>query len=1112
MQFVNYSNFEAPRTGTESRVQLVKALLEHETKNRSKVEKLLEGLGNQIEFSKAVSLFTDKLKAASILTIAGISEGDKKLGPDPYMTGLYDETKKDKEEQMKKQAKMDDDDPNAYKEMPGSEEAREKGKVKTSKHTKNYHELYGEEANESKLTWDSLIEKINESDLNDPVLVAFRAAKAKRQEELAKPKRRPLYGKEREKSEDQLWQISQDLKDLYSDRGQMLIDMEQEAEVEGGPIADKYGADLDKIELEIQKLIAKRGQLELRLAESFITEAEVDLWLEIEPEFIGMYSKLNDLAEETTDSKWKKAIEGIISSLDNLESKIGKASSKLGIVPTYEGVMSEIDIIAKEAKNFKEFVKAFKTDGRYKGLDDAGDTEEFEAWLQSVYDNAKMDESVITEGKTSAVYTDPNTGKKYDLQYVSTKKRWELDIMKKGASIYSSAITTIKRDTLAEIQEWLDGYNIDSSWTKGLSESVVTESHFKVGDKVKMSHGGEGVIKSLDKKDGDDDKYYSVELPTGEIHKHSPNELELIESVVLDGGWVDTKRLDSVDHTRLIKWIYKELDNDAKVTKSGGGYSIDTSNLDKEDIQYLIDYLKSQGYLQENFNESTTLFEKRVDVDQLIDVLANLEDAFTEEEFVEFGEDINVNSKTMTKIWNTYWDLNPRERLHFTTDDWSEWLNNNYGIKESVEINESATETLADEVSGELYKATLSGNSATFKATTTTKTWSDGVPVLKELARGKSKPVTFDKKVFNVVHDVAHGWFYFTDGRKWYGLHQEDGYNDPSDLPFSVELVESVATNEASINKIQKDWAKVTADMKTTVDAWKASEGKEKEKMLAKLKDLTAQKKKLEADLEDAVGLKDADAELVGEAEDYSDQMSYGQLERCVDYSTMIRERIQTGTSLDPWMHSQIAVAKNELNSVWDAIDGDDGEVEGETVESFIVEGVQYATYNAEKGVSHRYRILSDEIDVVKAFMISGYRYGYSFRDEVGFESASDRNQFIKILNKMYKQGLTKPKQSTTESVDGVNEAKVERIEMMAWIEKTLDFVRTTEEFDGSNGGIWVSGENLDEYKGKRIYHYYSNDSKKYTFGVLNSWEKELNKRGWYNEWYDAGTVMIWPL
>lgn len=79
---------------------------------------------------------------------------------------------------------------------------------------------------------------------------------------------------------------------------------------------------------------------------------------------------------------------------------------------------------------------------------------------------------VIVEGKTSASYKDPKTGKGYTLDYYPGKKRWELGIMKKNASIYSNAITTIKRDTLAEIQEWLDGYKIDSRWTKGLSESV----------------------------------------------------------------------------------------------------------------------------------------------------------------------------------------------------------------------------------------------------------------------------------------------------------------------------------------------------------------------------------------------------------------------------------------------------------------------------------------------------------------------------------------------------------------------------------------------------------------------------------------------------------------
>tara|TARA_Y100000389_G_scaffold110331_1_gene107425 strand:- start:564 stop:1859 length:1296 start_codon:yes stop_codon:yes gene_type:complete len=94
-----------------------------------------------------------------------------------------------------------------------------------------------------------------------------------------------------------------------------------------------------------------------------------------------------------------------------------------------------------------------------------------------------------------------------------------------------------------------------------------------------------------------------------------------------------------------------------------------------------------------------------------------------------------------------------------------------------------------------------------------------------------------------------------------------------------------------------------------------------------------------------------------------------------------------------------------------------------------------------------------------------------------------------------------------------INEAKsINRDEMMNWIGKYMEFVGTSEEFNGSEGGIHVSGEDGAEYKGNEIYSYYSEDYKNREFGVWNKWEKELNKRGWYSEWYDAGTVCIWPL
>jgi hypothetical protein len=81
-----------------------------------------------------------------------MSEAKKKPGPDPYHRGLEDGEVEDKEDQIKKQADMEDDDPDAYKEMPGDKKAREKGEVKTSKATKSYNKLYGEGLDEGTMS------------------------------------------------------------------------------------------------------------------------------------------------------------------------------------------------------------------------------------------------------------------------------------------------------------------------------------------------------------------------------------------------------------------------------------------------------------------------------------------------------------------------------------------------------------------------------------------------------------------------------------------------------------------------------------------------------------------------------------------------------------------------------------------------------------------------------------------------------------------------------------------------------------------------------------------------------------------------------------------------
>jgi hypothetical protein len=59
---------------------------------------------------------------------------------------------------------------------------------------------------------------------------------------------------------------------------------------------------------------------------------------------------------------------------------------------TNEGAMSDLDLMAREAKDFKAFVKEFTK--KYHDLSNAGEPGQFENWLKSVYDSAKINEAI----------------------------------------------------------------------------------------------------------------------------------------------------------------------------------------------------------------------------------------------------------------------------------------------------------------------------------------------------------------------------------------------------------------------------------------------------------------------------------------------------------------------------------------------------------------------------------------------------------------------------------------------------------------------------------------------------------------------------------------------
>jgi len=84
---------------------------------------------------------------------------------------------------------------------------------------------------------------INEIDMNDPVVMRARAARDKQPE----PSRGGLD------FEDVMY-LRDDKKDLEDRIKQLYIDMEQEAEPEGGEVADRYGSELNKLEDRLYKV------------------------------------------------------------------------------------------------------------------------------------------------------------------------------------------------------------------------------------------------------------------------------------------------------------------------------------------------------------------------------------------------------------------------------------------------------------------------------------------------------------------------------------------------------------------------------------------------------------------------------------------------------------------------------------------------------------------------------------------------------------------------------------------------------------------------------------------------------------------------------------------
>jgi hypothetical protein len=639
-------------------------------------------------------------------------------------------------------------------------------------------------------------------DFNDPVLMKMRAAQMKLNQKAAKKNDEASLSPAKAKK----------IQALKDERKEIMRDMEQEAEMEGGEIADRYGDMLNKIDKQIIKLggnpLSESEVNELRTASAGSTSAA--FWHELE------YRKY----------ELKKPVKGV--SIGNHGKAVLPKGTILHNLPG--GLFAKHPDLAdyKGHINNDEFGVLIRKDHQV---------------LQDIEKNSKVLESTETVNEWGS--SDQNIMNQQIHKDAGSPKKMPSPFDRKLRAAAEDAVDwhwdewpEYKRDRAGLIDNAVRSY-LRSYFPKDWAimvrmfepmESVqVTEAYSE--DDINMSYGFYGAIddnsneknakKLFDQGIKDLKKKYKLteeealavlnskmgRKAADQIHDdQAKTAIEGLEtyygkdlkkqiaqvqrSMVAEaagpGQWVAYiiyprgKKLEKVlkSHRAAVMWNNKNVDSMLMQDGVEGIGIMSKEMWDQNEAEYAVESVqlnegRSINKIQKEWGNVTAAMKMKVN---------SYKTAEGQEK-----EDLLDELKALTIA---------KKKLEAELDAAVGLKDLDAELAESTvnEMTSDAAIALADEVSGELYTARLKGKSVTINATTTTKTWEDGVPVLKHLARGKAKPVTFSlyQRPFKVVHDVAHNWFYFTDGGKWYGLHGDEGYFEPSDLPFTMEISESL--------------------------------------------------------------------------------------------------------------------------------------------------------------------------------------------------------------------------------------------------------------------------------------------------------------------------------
>ena len=147
---------------------------------------------------------------------------------------------------------------------------------------------------------------LKEMDMNDPVMMRTRAAKMKADKE-AKRKANRIDGNE-------AMYLRGEIADLKDEIKQIYIDMEQEAEPEGGPVADMYGDLLNKAEAKLADMQSKLDDYDMNENTDLIRKAikkEIKSLHEEDDKYSPFAAKARDYIEKFKQEYREMSDDGI---------------------------------------------------------------------------------------------------------------------------------------------------------------------------------------------------------------------------------------------------------------------------------------------------------------------------------------------------------------------------------------------------------------------------------------------------------------------------------------------------------------------------------------------------------------------------------------------------------------------------------------------------------------------------------------------------------------------------------------------------------------------------------------------------------------------------------